>query len=201
MPFIRLTALLALGLTGCAADTPYDPLEDYVEVEAVTILDAPSAKPGRYAPEYAGQVERGEYLVELLGCGACHTDGALLGAPNPELSLAGSRTGIAWSNPLGDANPGVIYPPNITSDVETGLGGWSDREIANAIRFGAGRHGTGGMRVMPWPGYARMTEDDLAAMVAYLRSVEPISHRVPDTVEPGRRATEPFVYFGIYQRR
>ena len=54
---------------------------------------------------------------------------------------------------------------------------------------------------MPWPGYARMTEDDLAAMVAYLRSVEPISHRVPDTVEPGRRATEPFVYFGIYQRR
>lgn len=201
MSFRRLIVLAPVALLGCAADAPYDPLEDYVEVEAATVLDAPSARPGRFAPQFAEQVERGEYLIELLGCGACHTDGALLGAPEPALSLAGSRTGIAWSNPLGERNPGVVYPPNITSDVETGIGGWSDPEIANAIRFGAGRHGTGGIRVMPWPGYARMTDDDVAAMVAYLRSIEPVRHRVPDNVEPGRRATEPFVYFGIYQSR
>lgn len=201
MSFRKLIVLAPAALLACAADTPYDPLEDYVEVEATTVLDAPTARPGRYAPQYAEQVGRGEYLVELLGCGACHTDGALLGAPEPGLALAGSRTGIAWSNPLGDRNPGVVYPPNITSDVETGIGGWSDQDIANAIRFGAGRHGSGGMRVMPWPGYARMTDDDVSAMVAYLRSIEPIRHRVPDNVQPGRRATEPFVYFGIYQSR
>lgn len=201
MSFRRLIVLAPVALLGCAADAPYNPLEDYVEVEATTILDAPSARPGRFAPQYAEQVERGEYLVELLGCGACHTDGALLGAPDPELSLAGSRVGIAWSNPLGERNPGVVYPSNITSDVETGIGGLSDREIANAIRFGAGRHGGGGIRVMPWPGYARMTDDDVMAMVAYLRSIEPVRHKVPDNVEPGRRATEPFVYFGVYQSR
>ncbi len=198
--------LASLGLAACAGDAlhdsvPYDPLEDYVEVEAATILDAPSALAGRYAPDRAEQVERGEYLVELLGCGGCHTDGALVGAPDAERSLAGSRTGIAWSNPLGERNPGVVYPPNITPDVETGIGNWSDWQIADAIRFGVGRHGTGGIRVMPWPGYARLTDEDLEAIVAYLRSIEAVRHRVPDDVEPGRRATAPFVYFGYYRRR
>lgn len=205
MPLRRLiiptSVLASLGLAACAGDEPYDPLEDYVEVEAATILDAPPALAGRYSPDHAEQVGRGEYLVELLGCGGCHTDGALVGAPDAERSLAGSRTGIAWSNPLGERNPGVVYPPNITPDVETGLGNWSDPEIAAAIRFGVGRHGAGGIRVMPWPGYARLTDEDLTAMVAYLRSIEPIRHRVPDDVEPGRRATAPFVYFGYYQRR
>ncbi|MEM8817106.1 MAG: cytochrome c [Pseudomonadota bacterium] len=201
MSLCRLILLAPLGLLGCATDDSYEPLDDYVEVEAVTILDAPSAGAGRYAPEFAEQVERGEYLVELLGCGACHTDGALVGEANPARSLAGSRIGIAWSNPLGEKNPGVVYPSNLTSDVETGIGGWSDGQIANAIRFGAGRHGAGGIRVMPWPGYAQLTDDDVTAMVAYLRSIDPVTHRVPDNVEPGRPASEAFVYFGVYQRR
>ena len=198
---LGLIVLAPLVLVACAADDAYDPLEEYVELDAATVLDAPAARPGRYAPEYAGQVERGEYLIELLGCGACHTDGALIGEPDPRRVLAGSRTGIAWSNPLGDAKPGVVFPSNITSDVETGIGGWSDVQIANAIRFGAGRHGAGGIRVMPWPGYAQITDDDVAAMVAYLRSIDPVRHRVPDNVEPGRESPEPFVYFGVYQRR
>jgi len=196
-----LIGLAPLGLAACAADEAYDPLEEYVELEAATVLDAPSAQPGNYAPEYADRVARGEYLVELLGCGACHTDGALIGEPDSALALAGSRTGIAWSNPLGDARPGVVFPSNITSDVETGIGGWSDVQIANAIRFGAGRHGAGGIRVMPWPGYAQITDDDVTAMVAYLRSIEPVRHRIPDNVEPGRETSESFVYFGVYQRR
>ena len=67
-------------LSGCAADAvneaPQDALADYEEVDATTILDAPSPTPGTFAPENLYQVQRGEYLVELLGCGACHTDGA-----------------------------------------------------------------------------------------------------------------------------
>ena len=198
---LPLIVLASFGLAACAADEAYNPLEEYVELEAATVLDAPAATPGRYAPEYADQVKRGEYLIELLGCGACHTDGALIGEPESLRSLAGSRTGIAWSNPLGDARPGVVFPSNITPDVDTGIGGWSDGQIANAIRFGAGRHGAGGIRVMPWPGYAQITNDDVTAMVAYLRSIEPVRHRVPDNVEPGRETSEPFVYFGVYQRR
>ena len=129
------------------------------------------------------------------------TDGALVGAPDMDKALAGSRTGIAWSNPMGDELPGIVYPPNITPDVETGIGGWSDQQIAAAIRAGIGQHGSRRITVMPWQGYARISDDDIVDIVAYLRSIEPVSHQVPDEVQPGQQAVAPFVYFGVYQSR
>lgn len=188
-------------LCGCATDSGVDPLAVYEEVDATTIIDAPSPRPGQSAPGKLYVAERGEYLVELLGCGACHTDGALIGEANPERSLAGSRIGIAWSNPLGDKYPGVVYPSNITPDVETGIGLWSDLQIADAIRAGIGRHGSRRISTMPWPGYAKIYDEDIVAITAYLRSIEPVVHRVPDEVAPGQAASDPFVYFGVYRSR
>ena len=201
MRFRSVLLVLPLVLFSCATDTGTDPLECYEEVDATTILDAPSARPGQCAPENRYRAERGEYLIELLGCGACHTDGALVGEANLEMSLAGSNVGIASSNPLGDEHPGVVYPSNITPDIETGIGRWSDPQIANAIRAGLGRHGAKRISVMPWPGYAKISEEDIQAIVAYLRSIEPIAHHVPDEVAPGQPATAPFVYFGVYRSR
>lgn len=197
---LALTLLLLLVL-GCATDAGVDPLADYEEVDATTILDAPRPRPGQSAPGESFRAERGEYLVELLACGSCHTDGALIGEPNRQRALAGSRIGIAWSNPLGDKYPGVVYPANITPDIETGIGLWSDQQIANAIRAGIGRHGSRRISVMPWQGYAKISDDDIAAITAYLRSIEAVSHRVPDEVAPGQRASAPFVYFGVYRSR
>lgn len=188
-------------LVGCAVEEAYDPLQDYEEVNAVTILDAPSAAAGRFAPADRDTVYRGEYLVELLGCGACHTEGALSGAPDQSLALAGSYVGIAYSNPLGERYPGIVYPPNITPDDETGIGAWSDRQLRDAIRAGIGRHGSRRIASMPWQGYARLSDADVAAIIAYLRSLEPVSRQVPDEVEPGRTARHPFVYFGVYRSR
>jgi hypothetical protein len=54
---------------------------------------------------------------------------------------------------------------------------------------------------MPWQGYAKMNGDDVDAIVAYLRSIKPVEHKVPDEVLPGTRASEPFVYFGTYRSR
>jgi hypothetical protein len=54
---------------------------------------------------------------------------------------------------------------------------------------------------MPWQGYARLTDDDVEAIVAYLRSIPPVEHRVPTEVSPGRKASKPFVYCGVYRRR
>lgn len=190
-----------LFLFACATEAPYDPLEDYEELDATTILDAPEAQPGSYAPENRDLVERGEYLVELLGCGACHTDGALSGDPNLEQPLAGSGTGIAYTNPLEYRHPGVVYPANITPDEETGIGGLSDQQIAMAVRAGVGRHAGRRITVMPWQGYAGMTEEDVNAIVSYLRSIKPIRNRVPETVPPGTKATHPFVHFGVYRSR
>ncbi len=112
-----------------------------------------------------------------------------------------SRIGIAYANPLGEERPGIIYPPNITPDLETGIGNWNDIQIGVAIRAGRSRHGQGGNTVMPWPGYSRLTDEDLDAIVAYLRSIEPVEHRVPQPVEPGSPARAPYVYFGVYERR
>ena len=195
----QLALLFVLG--GCVTESGVDPLANYEEVDATTIIDAASPRPGQSAPGNSYLAERGEYLVELLGCGACHTDGALIGEANLERSLAGSRIGIAWSNPLGDKYPGIVYPPNITPDRETGIGMWSDLQIADAIRAGIGRHGSRRISTMPWPGYAKIYDEDIAAITAYLRSIEPIVHRVPDEVAPGRTASEPFVYFGVYRSR
>jgi len=195
-----LVATVALA-SACASEAPYDPLDDYEELDPVTIIEAPAPGAGRFAPHDRDAVERGGYLVVLLGCGACHTDGALEGAPDLERRLAGSETGIAYTSPLESNRPGVVYPPNITPDEETGIGTWSDRQIANAIRAGIGRHGSRRITTMPWQGYARLTEEDLDAIVAYLRSIEPVRHEVPQHVEPGNRARKPFVYFGVYRSR
>jgi len=205
MNVLKLVLVASTFLGACATETatetPYDPLRDYEELDATTVLSAPAPVAGNFAPERRFQVERGKYFVELLGCGSCHTDGALEGAPELNRSLAGSRIGIAYTSPLGTENPGVVYPPNITPDDETGIGLWSDQEIESAIRIGLGRYSGRRIAVMPWQGYTKLTSDDVAAIVSYLRSIDPVKHQVPDEVAPGQKANSPFVYFGVYRSR
>ncbi|MDH3613144.1 MAG: c-type cytochrome [Gammaproteobacteria bacterium] len=203
MKFCRPALITPLFLVACATESEpqYDPLQDYEEVDTTTIMDAPDPLAGNFAPEHLFQVKHGEYLVELLGCGACHTNGALEGAAQMDMALAGSDIGIAFANPLGDEHPGIVFPPNLTSDEKTGLGLWSDEQIAVAIRAGIGRHLRRRVAVMPWEGYAKMSEKDVTAIVSYLRSIAPVAHKVPDEVKPGERSKHPFVYLGVYRSR
>ncbi len=199
---MRLIPWVAMLLVAaCASGGSQDPLSGYEEVDATAILDAPSIETARVAAENRAVVERGEYLVELLGCGSCHTDGALFGEPDMSRSLAGSSIGIAYTNPLQIRNPGIVFPPNITPDAETGIGNWSDRQIANAVRAGLGRHGAERILVMPWQGYARISDADVAAIVGYLRYLEPVSNRVPSNVPAGRPTRHDYVHFGVYRSR
>lgn len=193
---ISVLATLILG----ACSTAYNPMKDFEELTPSTQLEAPSATPApqTYAPE---QVAQGKYLVELMGCGSCHTHGAMIGDPDMGLRLAGSGIGIAYSNPMEGSNPGVAYPPNLTPDRKTGLGGWSDQQIASAIRHGEQRYGKRLLTVMPWPAYARLSDDDTFAIASYLRSLPPVEHRVPENVAQGYKASAPYVYFGVYRSR
>lgn len=186
-----------LILAGCA--TAHNPLDDYRELDAATIFDAPPVAGG--TPVTREAVGRGKYLVELLGCGSCHTDGALTGQPNMRRWLAGSRIGIAYTNPMEFSRPGVVFPPNITSDPETGIGRWSRDQIAAAIRAGSGRHGRGRILVMPWQGYAKLSDEDVFAIVAYLRRIEPVRFRAPENVPQGQRTSHEYVHFGVYRSR
>ena len=183
-------------LSGCA--NYYNPLDDYEQLDPATILAAPDPDPGNFPQEL---VDRGQYLVGLLGCGSCHTDGALVGAPVPGRALAGSSIGIAYSNPLAVPRPGVLYASNLTPDMETGIGSRSLTDLARMIRLGVNEHGSQTIPVMPWPAYVNIAEQDAQAIAMYLKSLAPVSHQVPDNVRPGQRASAPFVHFGVYQTR
>jgi cbb3-type cytochrome c oxidase subunit III len=118
-------------------------------------------------------VKRGEYLVETLGCAMCHSPYDDQKRVMPGLKLAGGvRIRV---NPFGDFPTG-----NLTSDKETGLGGWTDDEIKRVITKGILRNGT---RLLPFPmdyaSYSTLTSDDLDAIVKYLRTVPPVANRVP----------------------
>ena len=191
--------LAASALLACTAQNPYDPLADYEEVSAVSVLDAPA--PVAVGPEQRKAAAHGKYLVELLGCGSCHTDGALIGEPRAERRLAGSRIGIAYSNPLANRYPGIVFAPNITPDLRTGIGAWTENQIVDAIRAGVGRHGNRRILVMPWQGFQKISDEDVNAIAQYLRSLEPVAHQVPAEVAPGKPTSEAFVHFGIYRPR
>ncbi len=193
--------LFIMTVQACAGEVSSGPLNDYEEVHATTILDAPSIDENDVAPDKRDRVKRGEYMVELLGCGTCHTNGALEGDPDTDRHMAGSDIGIAYTSPLDNRYPGVVFPPNITSDIETGIGGWSDEQLSMAIREGRGQHGDKPGLVMPWPGYAKLSDDDTAAISDYLRSLDPIRHKVPKNVALGQRTNASFVYFGFYRNK
>lgn len=189
-----LPLLLALGACSTA-----DPLADYDELTPAAVLELPDARASKeFDPE---TVSRGRYLVNLLRCGACHTDGALLGEPDETRLLAGSSVGIAYTSPLQDKNPGVVYPANLTPDPDTGLGGWSERQIVDRIRTGSDRHGRRSIPVMPSAAYASIDDDDARAIAAYLRNLPPVRHAVPASVAPGQKARAPFVHFGVYRSK
>jgi len=115
--------------------------------------------------------------------------------------LAGSNTGIAYTSPFVDSNPGVLYPPNLTPDMETGLGTWTMNRLVVMIRQGTTEHSGRSLPVMPWPAFAGITDEDAFAIAAYLKSLPPVRHQVPANVSPGQRARAPFVHFGVYQSR
>lgn len=119
-------------------------------------------------------VERGRYIVEVIGaCGNCHT------FYGPD-GLDESRH-LAGGNPYEDHGM-VAIPSNITPDVETGIGAWSDAEIIRAIREGIRPDGRVLGPLMPFEVYRGISDADAAAIVAYLRTVKPVRN----AVEPSR---------------
>jgi mono/diheme cytochrome c family protein len=141
---------------------------------------------GRADEAKADAVARGKYLVTIMDCIGCHTDGYLVGKPDPARYLAGSSIGFGGPD-------GIVYPPNLTAHREHGIGAWSDEEIISAIRTGQRPDGRRLAPVMPWPNYASLTDEDALAIVAYLRSVPPNDFRPPRPVAAGQPAPSPYL--------
>ena len=143
------------------------------------------------------QLERGQYLTTILGCGGCHTEGALLGNPEGPW-LAGSQIGVAYTADEHDESPGIVFPANLTSDETTGLGRWSEADIVTYLRTGMDHYGQQATAVMPWPNYALLHDDDLAAIAAFLKRLPAVEYPIPDAVPAGEPVEHPFVRIGVY---
>lgn len=186
--FPRLVAAAAIAAVAAAGAEPAN----------AAATDAKPAAPSK-------QVARGEYLVTIMGCTDCHTP-LKMGERGPEPDLAlrfaghpqalrmppapqlekgpwvwvGAGTNTAFAGPWG-----VSFSANLTPDRETGLGTWTEATFVQAMR--TGRHEGQGRPIlppMPAQALARATDEDLAAVFAYLQSLPAVSNRVPQPVEP-----------------
>lgn len=108
------------------------------------------------APDALAQ--RGEYLFRAGGCENCHTDRERKGE-----RLAGGRWIVT---PLG-----TFVAPNITMDPQTGIGRWREEDLRRALREGVSPKGDHYYPSFPYPAYTRLTDDDVRALYAYLRTV------------------------------
>jgi mono/diheme cytochrome c family protein len=121
------------------------------------------------------RLTRGQYLTEnLLNCFACHSDRDWTQHDAPV--TAGTKGGGSPVFPLRDL-PGEVRPPNISPDKETGAGNWTDDQLARAIREGIGYDGRALFPFMPYQNFRHLSDEDLASVIVYLRSIPPV-HRV-----------------------
>lgn len=184
-----------------------------VPFTALVLTAALSPKPQMKPSPEAAQTEliaRGKYLVAFGDCNSCHTplkfgpngpepdwsrmlsghpqDAKLPPPPNLQNSpwFAATAGMTAWTGPWG-----VSYVANITPDENTGIGIWTEEMFIKALRTGKHMgYGRDLLPPMPWQAYGQLTDDDLKAMFAYLRSVPAISNRVPEPLGPNGTAMD-----------
>ena len=155
----------------------------------------------------ADLAKRGKYLVDLGGCNLCHTpklltsqgmelDQSRLLSGHPQDGTVSEYTAEAmnedgwvtksnfhltqWSGPWG-----VSFAANLTPDEVTGIGAWSEEAFIKTMR--TGRHLGSGRKIqlpMPWDNFAKLTDDDLRAIFAYLKSLKPVENSVPGPIPP-----------------
>ncbi len=139
------------------------------------------------AQQQSDLTKRGQYIFALAGGCACHT--VPKGPP-----LAGAR-----EIPIPMAK---IYSTNLTPDKATGLGEWSDRQIRDAIVKGIRPDGTRLLPVMLYEAYSGMAEEDLKALIAYVRTVSPVRKETPPLKSwlPLYRSLGTLVWFNLFSR-
>jgi hypothetical protein len=163
--FIALFVLLAIGITFTIGWRPFI---------------GPRARPltSRTFDRTPQRLERGRYIATALsGCIYCHSphDWTAPGTP-----MVAGMEGAGEVEPYADL-PGKIVAPNLTPDPETGAGTWSDDQFARAIREGIGHDGRALFPMMPYARFREMSDEDLASVVVYLRSLPAVRHELPKT--------------------
>jgi mono/diheme cytochrome c family protein len=127
--------------------------------------------------ERVRMVERGHYLYSV-SCAICHrTDGS-------------GGTSISWK-PMG-----TLWTRNISADRQAGVGAWTDAELARAIRSGVSRHGRQlHWQGMTWDQFSNLEEEDVRAVVSYVRLLPPINRTIPSARPPAADDCETYTFY------
>ena len=115
-------------------------------------------------PATAPAVEQGRYLAAAGNCVSCHTRPG--GAP-----FSG---GVPFVTPLG-----TLYSTNITPDAHTGIGAWTAADLRRALQQGSARDGSHLFPAFPYPAFTKLSDADVAALYAFLRTVPAVNYRPP----------------------
>jgi mono/diheme cytochrome c family protein len=141
-------------------------LTAFTHLRAHRRFDAPY--PDIHASRDPAVIERGRYLATgAAHCGECHGAAPGTGVERRERAFTG---GAEFHLPVG-----VFRVPNITPDPETGIGRYTDPEIARLLRYGVRPNGE---QVLPFMPFADLSDDDLTAVISYLRTLKPVRHEV-----------------------
>jgi hypothetical protein len=123
------------------------------------------------------RLERGRYLANgVSGCIYCHSEHDFKGLEPVAADQQGAGDVLPYLN-----LPGRIVASNLTPDPQTGSGSWTDDQFARAIREGIGHDGRALFPIMPYLRFRSMSDEDLASIVVYLRSLPPVRHELPAT--------------------
>jgi mono/diheme cytochrome c family protein len=137
------------------------------------VVDAPPPTDGIADPKIRAIAERGREIVTRTGCIGCHAQN---GAQGPDYSKYLAGGGIMF-----ETAHGTFVSRNLTPDPETGLARRTDAEIKRVLRSGVFPDGhVVPNTVMPWVNFSHFTEEDLHAIVVYLRHLPAVKHRIPD---------------------
>jgi mono/diheme cytochrome c family protein len=163
----------------------------YVSAAAIVAVPLAIAAPASAQQANSAAVERGRYLVRITGCHDCHSPKVQGMTPNLDLALSGrpsttqlpsdTKTEVhasadltAWTGPWG-----FSVASNLTPEPTTGIGTrYNEASFIATMRTGKKPNGTPVMPPMPSEVYQNMTDDDLKAIFAYLRTIKPIKNAV-----------------------
>jgi len=140
----------------------------------------PNARPltSRKFDSTPTRLERGRYIFNSgAACVDCHSPHD---TTVPDHPVRSDMQGAGEVMPF-DTLPGRVVASNLTPDPQTGAGSWSDDQLARAIREGIGHDGRALFPMMPYEHYRRMSDEDLAAVVVYIRSLPAVRNELPKT--------------------
>ncbi|HVI09195.1 MAG TPA: c-type cytochrome [Candidatus Binatia bacterium] len=168
---------MPVSFTGCQKANPSAAAANASPPVPQSVLDMETI------PRTPERLARGKYLVEgLAQCTFCHSEFDF--RPRPAHPVEGKRGGgnVFAAAEIGLPEPNLVVAPNISSDPEYGAGNWKDRDFVRALRQGIGHDGRALFPMMPYQYFRALSDEDLASVIVYERSLAPVHIGRPKTV-------------------